>query len=42
MLSVEDRMIEGMCEGCDQDPVTCHLKDYCIYDEEEKVSEDTE
>lgn len=33
MLSVEDRMLCGICEGCDQDPVQCYEKDFCVYEE---------
>ena len=36
ILSVEDRILNGTCEGCDQDPATCYERDYCIYDEEYK------
>lgn len=32
-MSVEDRMLEGYCEDCDQDPAQCWLKDYCLYEE---------
>lgn len=29
--SVEDLMVYGVCDECDQDPATCHLNDYCAY-----------
>ena len=32
-MSVEDMILEGYCEGCDQDPANCYNKDYCIYEE---------
>lgn len=34
-MSVEDRILEGHCDGCDQDPTECLYRDYCIYDEED-------
>lgn len=34
-MSVEDRILEGHCDGCDQDPTECLLRDYCIYEDEE-------
>lgn len=34
-MSVEDRLLEGYCEGCDQDPAACLNRDYCIYEDEE-------
>lgn len=33
-MSVEDRILEGICDGCDQDPTQCWCKEYCIYEEE--------
>ena len=33
-LSVEDRILEGLCNDCDQDPVQCYERDYCIYEED--------
>ena len=32
-MSVEDRILEGHCDGCDQDPTECLYRDYCIYEE---------
>ena len=32
-MSVEDRILKGCCEDCDQDPTQCWLKDYCLYEE---------
>ena len=34
-MSVETRILTGMCEGCDQDPIKCHSQGYCEYDKEE-------
>lgn len=31
-MSVEDYILNGICEGCDQDPAKCHLQGYCEYD----------
>ena len=32
--SVEDLILDGTCEGCDQDPAECYNRDYCIYEKE--------
>lgn len=29
--SVEDLILSGVCEECDQDPTECWLNDYCKY-----------
>lgn len=34
-MSVEDRIVNGICEGCDQDMASCYNKGYCEYDKEE-------
>jgi hypothetical protein len=39
ILSVEDKMLEGLCDGCDQDPIQCWEKDFCIYEEEQKYEQ---
>ena len=31
---VEDKMLDGTCEECDQDPTKCHLQGYCEYEKE--------
>lgn len=31
LASVEDLMLSGICEECDQDPTNCYLKDFCAY-----------
>ena len=31
-MNVEDYMLEGICEGCDQDPAMCYNLGYCFYD----------
>ena len=36
VMSVEDMIIEGMCEGCDQDPTQCHANNCCMYDKKTK------
>ena len=38
-MSVEDMILEGHCEGCDQDPVQCLYKDFCVYEEQEKQND---
>lgn len=37
MKSVEDYMLDGDCEGCDQDPTLCYELGYCIYDKQEEA-----
>ena len=39
IVSVEDRILEGMCDECDQDPACCYEKDYCQYEEYEEGNE---
>lgn len=34
-MSVEDRILNGICDGCDQDMAKCYNQDYCEYDKEE-------
>lgn len=34
-MSVKERILEGICEDCDQDPSKCYLQGYCEYDKEE-------
>lgn len=34
-MPVEDRMYDGICDGCDQDPTMCYNQGYCEYDREE-------
>ena len=34
-MSVEDRILCGMCDECDQDMTKCYNQDYCEYDKEE-------
>lgn len=34
-MSVEDRICEMICDGCDQDPAKCYNQGYCEYDKEE-------
>lgn len=29
--SVEDLILSGVCEECDQDPAECLFKDFCVY-----------
>lgn len=33
-MDVEDYILDGICEGCDQDPTKCLNQGYCEYDEE--------
>ena len=33
--AVEDNIIEGRCDGCDQDPAKCYNQGYCEYEKEE-------
>jgi hypothetical protein len=40
-MSVEDRIYDMICDGCDQDPAMCHNQGYCEYDKEEIVEDDT-
>ena len=40
MWSVEDYILEGICEGCDQDPAKCYNLGYCFYDHENDEGED--
>lgn len=37
-MSVEDRIYDGICDGCDMDPAMCYNQGYCEYDKE--VTED--
>ena len=34
-MSVEDRILNGICDGCDQDMAKCYNQNYCEYDKEE-------
>ena len=34
---VEDLMLSGVCEDCDQDPMNCWLKEFCAYGYTEEV-----
>lgn len=36
-MNVENYIREGICAGCDQDPIQCYEKGYCIYDHDEEV-----
>ena len=38
-MDVEDYMLEGVCEDCDQDPAKCYNLGYCYYD---KLNEERE
>ena len=40
-MSVEDRIYDMICDGCDQDPAMCHNQGYCEYDKKEIVEDDT-
>lgn len=40
-MSVEDRIYDMICDGCDCDPVQCYNQGYCEYDKEEIVEDDT-
>lgn len=40
-MSVEDRIYDMICDGCDQDPAMCYNQGYCEYDKEEIVEDDT-
>ena len=40
-MSVEDRIYDMICDGCDQDPTMCYNQGYCEYDKEEIVENDT-
>ena len=40
-MSVEDRIYNMICDGCDQDPAMCYNQGYCEYDKEEIVENDT-
>lgn len=31
-MDVQDYMLEGICEDCDQDPAMCYNLGYCYYD----------
>lgn len=33
-MDVEDYILDGICEGCDQDPTKCLTQGYCEYDKE--------
>lgn len=33
---VEDYVLDGDCDGCDQDPAECYNLGYCIYDHEQE------
>lgn len=33
MSNLEDYMLDGLCTDCDQDPVTCHNANSCLYEE---------
>lgn len=35
-MTPEDYIIEGICNGCDQDPAQCYNQGYCEYDEPEE------
>ena len=37
LSSVEDLLLNGVCEDCDQDPMDCWLKDFCAYGHTEEV-----
>ena len=42
-MYVEDYILNGICEGCDQDPVGCFNEGKCFYDamrEEEQEKEE--
>ena len=42
-MTVEDYMLEGICNGCDADPAHCYNLGYCQYDEQEDCNNaDTE
>lgn len=41
-MSVEDRICDMICDGCDQDPAMCYNQGYCEYDKEEIVEDDTQ
>ena len=38
-MDVQDYIIEGICDGCDQDPTECYNLGYCIYDGPETEDE---
>lgn len=40
-MSVEDRIYDMICDGCDCDPAQCYNQGYCEYDKEEIVEDDT-
>ena len=40
-MSVEDRIYDMICDGCDQDPMMCYNQGYCEYDKGEIVKDDT-
>ena len=37
VASVEDLLLSGVCEDCDQDPMSCWLKEFCAYGYTEEV-----
>lgn len=41
-MSVEDRICNMICDGCDQDPAMCYNQGYCEYDKEEIVEDEKE
>jgi hypothetical protein len=36
-MELEKYFEENICSGCDQDPIQCYEKGYCIYDHDEEV-----
>lgn len=39
-MDIEDYILNGICEGCDQDPTKCLNQGYCEYDEEKEDSDE--
>ena len=41
-MYVEDYILSGICEGCDQDPTRCFNEGKCFYDAMREVREEKE
>lgn len=37
MRNIEDYLLDGVCEGCDQDPTQCMSKNACLYEEKRQA-----
>ena len=41
-MYVEDYILNGICEGCDQDPTRCLCDGFCFYDHMRELREEKE